>query len=393
MRRTPIRAKITLVVALLSVVTAVGVVVLLDQMYASSADLLATQSLNSSMSAFATLEEAATDKLGAALEVLRTRDDLRELYVAGDREELVAFATPLYAALRDEYGVTHWYFIEPGPESRVVARIHSPDKYGDVVERMTYREAVESGDMGAGLELGQTAFALRVVMPYLDANGEIIGYMELGQEIHEFLDEMRSGAGGEYAMFVQKTHLDRDAWASTRESAGLEDDWDSYGENLLIDSTSASESLERYEGDIEAIPAQGEVLGRVDEGDRTFVRSIFPVRDASGAAMGGVLVLTDITQAKERAEAIRATLLLVAAVVGIGAMVALIVAMNRLVFDRLDAMMAEMRATSVRVAGGDFTVPTWAASRARDEIGEFEGFFRDFLELIVRALDDLSRRR
>jgi hypothetical protein len=390
-----IRTKITLVVLGLFVAGSVSVVIVLNQMYESTTDLLAREAIERSAATFEGLEEAEASKLGSTLDAIRTRADLIELFVAGDRDALYEASLPLFEHLEDEYDITHWYWETPPPESDVFLRVHNAEIFGDsLTERHVYTEAVRTGEPSYGKELGQTAFALRVVKPIPGADGEIVGYLELGQEIDNFLLQMKEQTGGDFALIVEKEHLDRDSWASVRQVAGLRDNWDDHPDNLLVDATIEADLLTRYDGMLDDIPPGGEVLQTVREGGRTFLRGIFPVWDSAGDQVGGVIVLQDITEVTSSVNEVRTTLLAVGAALGTAFVLGLLVLLNRLVFARLGRMMTHLEEASVRVAGGDFDVPAPSyGSGPPDEIGRFEEFFERFLSVVADALSRLSKRR
>ncbi len=64
-----------------------------------------------------------------------------------------------------------------------------------MVDRATLTKAIETKGLGAGKELGKTAFALRVVRPWFGQDGKLLGYLELGEEIDHFLGRMKAQTG------------------------------------------------------------------------------------------------------------------------------------------------------------------------------------------------------
>ena len=393
MRNASIRLKITLVVAGFFALLAVAQIVGLRAISTSSTDVFMESTLETSRRTFEGLESESLSKLGATLDALIDRDDFRDLYLAGDREALFDYARPLFEELREEHLITHWYFIRPEPESTVFVRIHNDEKYDDVVERITFRQAVETGEYGEGKELGQTAFALRLVKPYRSESGELIGYMELGQEIDSFLDRMKQQTGTEFVLFAEKEHLDRESWASMRDAYGLDDDWGEHPDVVTVDSTLSDEALIRYEGRfLDDLPDEGRVIDRMLRDGRVYIRGIFPISDASGRQVGGVLVIRDITDAEDSVAAARNVLLGAGAAFTVALALLMSLMLDRLVFRRLSGVMAHMEEASVRVLGGDFDVTAGLEPGSRDEIGRFEEFFGRFLSTIASALRALQRR-
>jgi len=234
--------------------------------------------------------------LSSALEVFVQDETFKEIYVEKDREKLYAHGQPLFQKLRDRYGITHFYFILP--DGRCFLRLHNKDIHGDLITRFTFENARNTKKAASGIELGKTAFALRAVMPYY-RGGELIGYVEFGEEIDHFLEILKSRTNDEFAIIADKKYLDREKWKSVRHTAGLRDNWDDLKEHVVIDDTTrgkikkageffTEESLERIE--------RGKTLLRwVESEGKTFAGGGFDLVDAGGRHAGAVLSLVDMT--------------------------------------------------------------------------------------------------
>lgn len=248
--------------------------------------------LRGAADAFASQERAEVEKLSATLDALLSRDDLRQAFVARDRDRLLALAAPLFQTMRERDRITHWYFIAPEPDATVFLRVHRPELRGDKVERVTFRRAVETADVGAGKELGRTAFALRVVRPWVQ-DGKVIGYLELAEEIDHFLGAMKARTGDDYGILVKKRFLDQRRWAEVLGERS--NTWNDRADVVVVDTTTFTEGIIDYEGDLEALPDDGVALGEVLRDDRAYMRGIFPLRDAGGRKVGGLFVLHDFS--------------------------------------------------------------------------------------------------
>jgi HAMP domain-containing protein len=266
--------------------------------------------------------------------------------------------------------ITHWYFIEPGPVPAVFLRVHRPELHDDVVNRATLRIAAETMDLGAGKELGRTAFALRAVRPWV-RDGKLLGYMELAEEIDHFLGAIKSRTGDEYGLLVKKKFLDERAWAAVL--GPRSNTWNDRPDVVVVDTTTFTEGIIDFGGDLETIPDAGLSLDEVERGDRSYVRGIFPVRDAAGRKVGGLFVLHDFTpqHAAIRA-ALLQTFLAIVAVFALSA-AAIAGAVHVLLFRRLarlrDAL--EARADAAGLPPGRVV-----ALESEDEIGRLEALFR-----------------
>ncbi|OQY26714.1 MAG: hypothetical protein B6244_12835 [Candidatus Cloacimonetes bacterium 4572_55] len=244
---------------------------------------------------FKNIEMQDINKLSATLTALIENNEIKDKFLEQDREKLTEFVTPLFEDLRERFQVTHWYFIYPDSSKICFLRVHKPCKYGDVITRLTFEHAVEKKTFGVGKELGKTAFALRVVHPYYGASGELIGYMELGEEIDHFFGIMKSQTKEEYGLLVLKKYIDKKKWVSSRKLKGLEDNWEKKDKVIVVNTTSEDENLFDFDGDIESIPDGGLVLSQITKNDSVYIKGIFPVYDAAMRKVGGTIVLSNIT--------------------------------------------------------------------------------------------------
>ncbi|ACL66859.1 conserved hypothetical protein [Anaeromyxobacter dehalogenans 2CP-1] len=324
-----------------------------------------TERLRGAEEAFASQERAEIEKLSATLDALLSRDDLRQAFVARDRERLLALSAPLFETMRDRDRITHWYFIAPEPDATVFLRVHRPELRGDKVDRVTFRRAVETADVGAGKELGRTAFALRVVRPWLQ-DGKVVGYLELAEEIDHFLGAMKSRTGDDYGILVKKRFLDQRRWAEVLGERS--NTWNDRADVVVVDTTTFTEGIIDYEGDLEVLPDEGVALGEVVRDDRAYMRGIFPLRDAGGRKVGGLFVLHDFTaeHGAARAAMLRSFMVLI----GVGAVLAAILAamLHYAVFARLRRLERRLE----REAALRQLPPGRVVELTDDEIGRLE---------------------
>ena len=200
---------------------------------------------------------------------------------------------------------------------------------------------------------------------------------------------MKAQSGDEVAMFIFKEHLDRAEWARVRGSA--RDNWNDWSEVVVVDTTTSEPIV-----DGAAIAGNAGAARLLDETERdgaAFVRGTFPVRDASGQVVGGLVVRRDISalHASMQSGILRALGFVALLTLVASALVYLLV--DRLIFRRLKGMMSNMEKLSVCLAGGDYDVGAGLKPTRQDEIGAFEAFFGDFLRLIGATLRGLAARQ
>jgi serine phosphatase RsbU (regulator of sigma subunit) len=308
----------------------------------------AQQALQVARAVYDDLERNDVEKLSTALDAIATREDLQAAFVARDRDRLLALAAPLFERLRRDHGITHWYFLEAPPERRCFLRVHAPRQFADVVRRVTLSRSIESGGMGAGIELGKTAFALRVVKPYV-VKGTVAGYLELGEEIDHFLARMKAQTGDDFGLLVEKRHLDEQEWAGTRAWQGKRDSWSDRPEDVVVDATADGAVPPGVRSG--AVPDGGLLLGEVARGGKVYAQALFPVRDVDGRRVGAIALQHDITAVHASLVRGRYEVMAVLALLGAAMLIFILVLLDRLVFRRLGAMTSTMRS----VAQGDLT--------------------------------------
>jgi len=238
------------------------------------------------------LDENA-EAIAAVEEAILSDEDIRELLESGDREKLYRDWQKVYAKLRENHGITHFYFHRPDRVN--LLRVHKKEKYGDLIDRYTAREAELTGRTASGIELGPLGtFTLRVVRPVY-ADGELTGYIELGREIEDILDSFHKKHALEVAVAVRKDALERSQWESGMEMLGRKADWERYGEDVLIycSLTDYPAECDRF---IEAPDKEtGAAPSQLEFNERVWRVRTFPLPDASGSNVADFIVMHDFT--------------------------------------------------------------------------------------------------
>jgi hypothetical protein len=365
MHRLSSEPKLAIAAVVLTTGAALAGAVLVGGLFEREVEQVGTQVLQGALQEFSREQAAEVEKLAATLDVLMASERLREAFVARDRERLLAAAEPIFDTLRERDLVSHWYFTEPDPSRRVFLRVHRPELYGDRVDRITMTRAADSGELGAGLELGKTAFALRVVRPWF-VDGKLIGYMELAQDVDLLLASMRNRSGDEYGLLLLKKFLDQEAWAKVL--GGRANTWNDRADVVAVDASAFADGIMQFSGDVETLPTRGQVLGESSPGGRTFLSGVYPLDDAAGRRVGAIFVAHDFTAHHQAVQAGRryalAVFLLLALVTAGGfALLA-----RRLAFRPL----RELRERLERRAAGDPVPGALARLESADDLGRIE---------------------
>jgi putative methionine-R-sulfoxide reductase with GAF domain len=132
---------------------------------------------------------------------LAEREDIKELFLADDRDGLLTLLTPMFENLKENYDIRHLYVIDT--QGVVYVRVHNPQKFGDdVTYRRTADSALQTQSTVAGVEIGPSRLGIRSVSPLYDA-GKFIGMVEVGLDYDQaFIEEFKTHTGADYTMWV-----------------------------------------------------------------------------------------------------------------------------------------------------------------------------------------------
>ena len=232
--------------------------------------------------------------MSATLEALLANNQLITIFRERNRERLYQFTAPLFRHFKQQNSITHWYFLNPEPDNTCFLRVHKPDLYGDTITRYTFDRCRATKQIATGIELGKTAFALRVVKPvYL--NRELIGYMELGVDMEDFFSYLKDQTKSDFSVLANKAYLVREKWISVMGVKQRKNEWESLPRHLLILTTTFQDTGLPYPGEIEKIPDQGLVLEQTLVEDHMYIRGVFPLYDAFSHKMAAVYVYRDVS--------------------------------------------------------------------------------------------------
>jgi Double sensory domain of two-component sensor kinase len=390
MRNLSIKLKLAVAVVLCLGAVAVANAAMARQRYRQDLAYAGEQAVSSAARSFESMERRELDKLSSTLDALIGDPTLTAFFAQRDFDRLYAAAAPIFQDLKDRHSVTDWEFIEPQPARTVFLRVHRPELHSDLVDRPTVLTAIRTNDTVAGKELDRTGFALRVVRPFV-VHGKLLGYMELGQQIDDFLRRMKAETGDEFGLVVQKRYVDEKAWVEAW--GARRNNWNDDPEVVAVEVTSADAPVLGSAADARDVPDGGRSLALVERGGKLFVRGVVPARDLEGHSVGGLFVLHDVTALRDRSLGERNRSILLICFVALAVLGLLLAMVEWLVFRRLAAMSKAMEDVSMRLAGGDYEVGATVQPAANDEIGKFEGFLGSFLGTIGATLREMEKRR
>jgi len=209
-----------------------------------------------------------------------------------NRQSLEQLASGYYKTLKEKNQVTHMYFLDA--ERRVVLRMHQPDRYGDVIDRETAKQAELTGQRAAGIELGPLGtLTLRVVVPW-NLGERRIGYLELGIELEDILAGIELDNPFEIVLVVDKRWLQREDWLEGHQQIDQAYRWSLLEQYVAIYPEKGIDHL---------LPLIRDYLGCKDDacrhilelGDIYYGLNHTPFLDASGREIGALIMLLDLS--------------------------------------------------------------------------------------------------
>lgn len=240
---------------------------------------------------FGELVEQRANLLRSFLRQAERDRDLQDAMRRRDRPALLALAEPLTEPLQPQGVLSHFYFIEPDGETFL--RVHQPERFGDIIDRLTFTQARESDSIASGVELGPLGtFTLRIVSPW-KPGGELLGYLEVGEDIGYLIRKLSEIGDFKYLLSIRKEYLDPSGWEEGMFLFGREARWDRYPSRVVVDQNLPGIS-----------PEIDSALSREAEGERIFLRSgdrvlhgaFLTLTDVLNRPVGELLVMHDVTE-------------------------------------------------------------------------------------------------
>ncbi|MDH5721342.1 MAG: response regulator [Spirochaetia bacterium] len=173
--------------------------------------------------------------ISALIDSVEQEPKYAELFLKRDRDALYDFSVSKFEEIRQKFRVTHFYFVKP--DKSCFLRVHNKPRHSDIIDRFTMKKASETHRTSYGIELGPYGtFTLRIVKPWI-YKGELIGYIELGEEIDHISPKLKSLSELDFVFLIEKKYLDRKKWEEGLLMTGQTGNWDEFEKIVIIDST------------------------------------------------------------------------------------------------------------------------------------------------------------
>jgi signal transduction histidine kinase len=245
-------------------------------------------------SLFTELQKQRIGLLAATLQFISHQPSLQAAMIRGERTALLDISKPLFEELKAQHGITHFYFHDISGKNFL--RVHRPEHFGDQIDRLTLKQARETKQMTNGLELGILGtYTLRVVVPWYDTGNQLIGYIELGEEVDQILRKLKEVTHTDFLVTINKEFLQRDRWEQGMAMLQRPADWGLLATRVIINQT------------IDVIPHalekkifwdyQNDAHYHTDTADnhKSYQIKAFPLYDVAENRIGDFVMLLDIS--------------------------------------------------------------------------------------------------
>ncbi len=193
------------------------------------------QQISGANSLFKGLLQEEIKVINGQLDIIKADQTLLASFLAGERSILATKAQFLFKRMRSRYRITHFYFHET--DKTCFLRVHSPNRYGDLIDRFTMAEAASTQKPSQGMELGSLGtFTLRVAHPLL-VDDKLEGYIELGMEIEHITQFIKQTLNLELLVLIEKKFLERNKWEAGLKILNRKGSWDLFNNFIIIDQT------------------------------------------------------------------------------------------------------------------------------------------------------------
>jgi|GEM_PF-3276551 len=242
------------------------------------------------------------NNISAAREIFANDEAIKSYFMQKDRNKLYQYVYPLFQTLKNQYDITHIYFILP--DNHVFLRMHSPNIYADIIERKSFKITKSVKQPIAGIELGRTSFALRVIGPYFKDHA-LLGFVEFSKNIDNFVSDLKKHEPKIENIFVlvNKKDLDPKLIANEDQDRKIISHWNDFDDYVIVNSLNYetvrlyANTLKSYLNDTQLADINsGEPLLGINRNEsKTISFGGFPLFDASDRNIGFVIASVDIS--------------------------------------------------------------------------------------------------
>lgn len=217
--------------------------------------------------------------------------DIEQAFRQRGRSALEHKGRRLFDTLRQDHRITHLYFDLPDRSN--LYRFHSPERFGDRIDRVTMLQAHSLKRPVSGLELGPLGtLTLRMVMPW-QTDGQLLGYIEIGEEVEHLISEVGDTLAVDLVVLLNKQYLSRPQWQHGQTLMHRQNAWDRFSTHVAHART-ISNLPAAFDGIVLARLLSGKTV-KIKEDGRSLHLALVPLHDAGGHHIGEITLIRDIT--------------------------------------------------------------------------------------------------
>lgn len=248
--------------------------------------------------------DTKAEVMAVGLQFIAGNEELVSALRSGDRRRLLQLAGPINERLHRDHNITHFYFHN---SQRInLLRVHKPDRYGDTIDRFTALGAEHTGTLFSGIELGPLGtFTLRSVLP-ITQDGQLLGYIELGQEIDNLIQQLHTMFQVELLMFVDKRFLVQSEWESGMRMLNRPFSWKQFPQAVLLSKSLREDvSFEPFSHISDAFALNSassnasdtiSIYQDIELQGHQYWAAVIPVQDAGRRPVATLVMLRDMTE-------------------------------------------------------------------------------------------------
>lgn len=217
--------------------------------------------------------------------------DIELAFRQGSRPALERQGRELFDILSANHRITHLYFNLPNRAN--LYRFHSPERFGDMIDRVTMLQAHSQNQPVSGLELGPLGtLTLRTVMPWREA-GRLLGYIEIGEEVEHLINEVNDILAVDLVVLLNKRYLARDQWQRGQTLMQRQGEWDRFSTHVAQAQT-MRDLPPGLDGLALARLLAGQTV-KIRDAERSLHLALVPLRDAGEHHIGELVLIRDIS--------------------------------------------------------------------------------------------------
>lgn len=249
-----------------------------EQEYSLFSDMQRVESL------FNSQIESEASKLHAVLYSISRDSMIKHSFIHHDFDILRNQTSSLFEHLHDKHRITHFYIMDAS--RRVVLRLHKPEMQGDIINRITALEAEQYQTETQGVEPGPLgSLTVRSVQPWFN-NGELIGYLEMGEEISRVSEVIKKSLGVDLVILVEDRFI-----RPIEQTADNENQ-----HKLVVYNSTLDNELTSFVTDN---PDNTKHDHQISKGkNQTLYTASFSLKDASRQIIGEIMVVNDMSTMK-----------------------------------------------------------------------------------------------